>query len=271
MKALCQKASDLVSISNKSLCYFRICFGLTIAASLVTLLSDFEWALSSTGVYSTEESFKASKFFSFYFHVNDTGAFLLLYFTFAVSVFFAFGYLGTFCKALLFVLLWQLHIRNPYLFGGWGSIQRWVLVLTLFLPLNKTEGETKNLASFALLLFIAQIYFYASMSKFGISWVTSRNAVENSLWIAGRQNELSVILRASEPAILQALTRYVLLAESLIPILIFCPATRYVAFFFMFSLHYGIEVFINVGWFSFGMLSLSLCLLPKSAWERLKI
>lgn len=143
-----------------------------------------------------------------------------------------------------------------------------------FLPLEQVRKgfEWHSPLAFALVFQIGMIYFYNGISKNGELWMTGR-AVESFLndtdkarplasWVleSGWINGFSVFL-----------TYFTLIAEIAVIFILFIPwknkQLRYLAAFLIFSLHWGIDIFVDVGNFKYVATAVAILILPGNFWD----
>jgi len=199
---------------------------------------------------------------------------------FVCSIIAAMGLLaiGVYPRLMAFtgsVLLSLFFNRYPLLYFGWEMYASVMLFWLVLLPsrsllLGKGVGaEAKNPLVFALLFQIGIIYFYNGISKNGELWM-SGNAVESFISDAGKSRAAAAWL-LQKPLLTTVLTYFTLLVEVGIMVLLFLPfqnkKLRYAVCFLIFSLHWGIDIFVDVGNFKYVATAVSLLLLPGDVWD----
>lgn len=143
-----------------------------------------------------------------------------------------------------------------------------------FLPLGEVRRgfEWNSPLVFALIFQIGMIYFYNGISKNGELWMSGR-AVESFLNDADKARPLAAwVLKSNWIAGFSAfLTYFTLIAEIGLIIILFIPwkskQFRYFAAFLIFSLHWGIDIFVNVGNFKYVATAVAILILPGDFWD----
>jgi predicted DCC family thiol-disulfide oxidoreductase YuxK len=204
-------------------------------------------------------------------------------------------------QTLAVVAVMSLHSRVPFLENGgdWtlGELALW----TAFLPLGRRfsfdavraslrrrrettaaelndraglEGDATpvvSLAVLALVLQLANAYFFNAVHKGGMTWRTG-SAVHYVIFQDRMVTWFGVWLR---PHMSLALSRVLswgaLFTEACMPILLLLPVyqvvTRRLAILGCWGLHTGFQLFINLGVFSLAMMGFSPYLLSREDWE----
>jgi hypothetical protein len=186
----------------------------------------------------------------------------------------AVGFYSQFFALAGCILLWFFFTRYQLLYFGWEMYASVMLFWLILIPSKWSEGrEYRSPFAFALLFQIAFIYFYNGISKNGELWMSGK-AIESFLSEVDKARSAADWLIA-KPVLTSALTYLTLLIEVGIVILLFTPTyskkLRYLSSFLIFSLHWGIDIFVDVGNFKYVATAVSVLLLPGDVWDGLAI
>jgi predicted DCC family thiol-disulfide oxidoreductase YuxK len=204
-------------------------------------------------------------------------------------------------QVLAVIAVMSLHSRVPFLENGgdWtvGELALW----TAFLPLGRrfsvdavraslrrrretTAAELNDraaltpdttpvvaLAVLAVLLQLANAYFFNAVHKGGLTWRTG-SAVHYVLFQDRMVTPFAVWLRPHMSlALSRVLSWSALATEAVMPLLLLSPVytatTRRLAIPAIIGLHVGFQCFINLGCFSWVMISFTPYLLSRADWE----
>ncbi|NQZ96564.1 MAG: HTTM domain-containing protein, partial [Myxococcales bacterium] len=184
-----------------------------------------------------------------------------------------------------FVLTASLHFRNPFILLGFDHILRVALFWSMFLPLGDTwsldarrarraprSRTHASVASAALLLQVALIYFMAGLAKTGDVWLESFTAIEwvlhDTSWAFDHAQGFLAF-----PALLRGLTVATLVLEIGAPVLLLSPLfsgpVRTFGVCALLGLQLGIGSLMDLYLFPLVNLVLLVGLLPSFGWERL--
>lgn len=167
------------------------------------------------------------------------------------------------------VLLYLFFNRYQLLYFGWEMYASVMLFWLILLPSKFSEKEYRSPLVFALFFQIGMIYFYNGISKNGELWMSGK-AVECFLFEVDKARPVATWLIA-QPALSTALTYFTLAIELAIMVLLFIPVhtkkLRYLASFLILSLHWGINIFVDVGNFKYVATAVALLLLPGDVWD----
>ncbi len=137
--------------------------------------------------------------------------------------------------------------------------------------------------AFALIFQIGMIYFYNGISKNGELWMTGR-AVECFFYQADKARPLTAWLLQFNSNVSSSgveniavfsvfFTYFILILEIGLIFILFVPFKnkqfRYLASFLIFSLHWGIDIFVDVGNFKYVATAVAILLLPGDFWNSL--
>jgi len=175
----------------------------------------------------------------------------------------------------------SLDLRNPMLCDGGDSLLVLVLLWSLFLPLGARWSldarrrppppgpSVVNLATAALLLQPAVMYFSSALQKSGPEWRDGTAvwyAVHHDLWA----RPLAFVLR-ERPGICKLLTFGTRLTEFVAPLLLFCPwgarRPRWIGLALLTLLQLGLALSIQVWLFPVHSTLALLPFLPPESWS----
>jgi predicted DCC family thiol-disulfide oxidoreductase YuxK len=207
-------------------------------------------------------------------------------------------------QVLAVIAVMSLHSRTPFLENGgdWtvGELALW----TAFLPLGRrfsidslraslrarretTAAELNDraalaasaalvvsLAAFAVVLQLANAYFFNAVHKGGQTWRTG-SAVHYVLFQDRMVTWFAVWMRPHMSLALSRILSWGALAtEGMLPLLlilpVYQPTLRRLAIPLVIGLHLGFQCFINLGCFSWAMMSFTPYLLTSADWELLE-
>lgn len=184
------------------------------------------------------------------------------------------GFYSQFLALVGCIFLWLFFSRYQLLYFGWEMYASVMLFWLILVPSKWSEGkEYRSPLAFALLFQIAIIYFYNGISKNGELWMSGK-AVESFLSEVDKARPAADWL-IEKPVLTSVLTYLTLVIELGIVILFFIPVhskkLRYLCSFLIFSLHWGVDIFVDVGNFKYVATAVSILLLPGDAWDWLAI
>jgi predicted DCC family thiol-disulfide oxidoreductase YuxK len=295
-----------LQIDLRSLALGRIVFGLVLIGDLlrrVPWLRDFYSNLGLIPNHTVLWRPPFPRIFSFLFMASlpeESAA----WFCIAFVCFFCFtiGYRTKLFHLLSFVMTTSLHNRIMFA-ENWGGVAMAALMIwTAFLPLGRrwsvdairaslrarpdeTPAElaagvpppdtrqTTSLAALGLLIQIAIIYWFNFVHKSGPTW-RDGTAVHYVLWQERIVTWVGVQIRTHVPFIVtKMLTEGTLVIEAAAAFLILSPIfwrwTRFIAAVLVFGLHAGIAAMVNLGIFSYAMMSFEPFLVTEAQWELL--
>ena len=278
-------------LDTRSIAAFRILLSIFIAA---------EFAFSVLGnfgdIYSPESGILGNAFAADYhtyykgfigifFIRSDSGMLFFIWLIIIVMVLLASGFYTRITAITGCVLLYLFFNRYSLLYLGWDMYASAMLFWLAFVPndtcysffrtrkITITNGyEWSSPIAFALLFQIGMIYFYNGISKNGELWMSGR-AVESFINDTDKARPFATWL--FQQKFLDVLLTYFTLAIEIgIIFILFIPwknkQLRYVAAFLIFSLHWGIDVFVDVGLFKYVATAAAVLLLPGDFWSKCK-
>jgi len=261
-----------------------------ILGDLVSRLPTLNDFLFPGAFYSNELSQRAAGpgLWSLYW-ISDSASWTIILLTInALAAFWLFlGVHTRIMTAVCTVLVWSLQVRMPLILTAGDVLLRGILVFALFLPWGarwsvdsirgripvEAWGRSRltNVATAALLLQIAMMYWFSGLAKLNVDWLQG-TAVAQSLELemyvkpAGRW-----LLQA--PLLTTALNYAVPAVEIIGPLLMFWPLTfrwaRPVMMVLMCAMHVGIWLAMSIGIFSLVAIAAWLAFVPPRWWDRL--
>lgn len=187
---------------------------------------------------------------------------------------FAVGFYPRIAALVSAVLLWLFQIRYNVLFLGWEMFAAVLISYSIFMPWHrKMDGEEgfewRSPLAFVTLFQIGFIYFYNGVSKNGNKWMDG-TAVKFFLAELDKARPLAGSIVEMD-WLTTGLTYYTLVMEVAVLLLLFSPFKnkffRYVSISLILSLHWGIDLFINVGFFKWYATCIAVLLLPDGFWN----
>jgi hypothetical protein len=218
------------------------------------------------------------------------------------------GYWTRLAVIVSWVLLTSVQMRMPLVLNAGDTLLRVALFWSMFLPLgavwsmdalrrdqasfrrDKPSGSLGNslgnslgglalsrcanpfvsVASFALIVQLAIVYWFAGWAKWNDAWL-HEDAIGNVFKFGLYGLPLGVAL-SDYPALTRFFSRATVWFELLGPLLLFIPwqtaRLRMVAFTGFVLLHLGIAATMTVGLFSYAAIALWIGMLPSEFWER---
>lgn len=277
------------TLDTRAIDAFRILLALVLIYDMVLLkLPSFDMFFAQNGVLPVTECYKATKvsFLSPYFWIkSDTFTLGLMYATLGFYVLYGLGIALKFVKPIAWYLHLAIMLRNVYVTYGYDFYTDHALFFAMFLPMgNHYSPSFKNvvkdiklphpLVVFALVLQVFFLYLNTGLGKYGDTWMQGY-AVRNMVADTTFNSPLKDILLNSAP-LYKFFTYFVLFIEYVAPILLlvsfFKPnkLLRYLPIVMLFLLHIGIELFADVGTFSYISMAVLVVFLPASFWDGLE-
>ena len=279
----------------RSLALFRILVGLVLLTDLLLIRGPHLFSFfSDWGVFP--RSFVLQNFnnfnFSLYF-VNGSKPFVLA--VYAIQVFCAFcftiGYRTRFFTFASWILLVSLHNRNILINSGDDDLLRWMLLWSLFLPLNgrasvdhaaSTENQAPNrdeapsnrvtnLASFALIFQILAVYIATGLLKLHPRWTSEATALYYALSLDSFTTSFAHWVRGWDPDVLKLLTKTTLYFEIWAPLLVLVPFRnalfRSLCILAFWGFHLTLAMLFYLGLFPWLAIVCWAALIPSAWWD----
>ena len=199
------------------------------------------------------------------------------------------GYRTRLVTLLSWLMLVSLHSRLPSVLQGGDVLLRSLLCWSLFLPLGavasvdhafgprrpeRPPAAALSLASFALLLQVAIVYWCSAAAKSDPAWWRDSSAVYYALQFDLYVKPLGIRLR-EYPRCLEGLTFCTYWFEWIGPALAFLPWRtgfwRLLVVAGFWGFHLGLALTLHLGLFSYVAMTAWLVFLPAAIWDRLAI
>ncbi len=197
------------------------------------------------------------------------------------------GYRSRLSAAVSWVLLLSLDARNPDILNSGDVLLRCMLLWSLFLPLggvwsidrlihrprNTLPCRLTSVASAALLLQLAMMYFYSAIAKMNPVWHTEFSGVYYAMHCDAFVRPAGLVLR-EYPGLMMLLTAGAFYLELLGPIVVFVPfwnsriRMAIVATFLLF--HVGLAATMTLGLFPIICVVAWTVFLPAEFWDALR-
>lgn len=276
--------SRLLWFDVRSLAVFRISLGILILLDL--------WVRSADMVlfYTDDGMLSAARIFPRYWSIHAwSGSVEWIQFLFmlqaALALAVIIGWRTRWTLLLTAILMISLNMRNPALNNAGDQLLRLVLVMSLFLPLDKCftyrnwsfkirEGQQENYQCysswiFAYMLQLILVYSISGFSKNNETWNTGYGlhyAMHLHTYAKGSAQTLLQF-----PVLLKMLNYYVLMIERFGWILLMVPvhvqSIRLVLVVVFSSFHIGLIFFMELGMFPWIGVLVWLPLIPSAFWE----
>jgi hypothetical protein len=189
------------------------------------------------------------------------------------------------CLASWFLLI-SVHARNPALMQGGDQLLRMLLFWGIFLPLGAcysvdaarsggppAERRVLSPASFAYIVQLCLVYFFASAWKWSPEWRSEGSAVFLALRVESFTTRFAYLL-LDYPELLRYLTYATVWLETLGWALLFLPFNvgfqRVLAVSLFVLFHLGLALTMELGNFPWVCMVAWLAILPPSFWNRLR-
>lgn len=185
---------------------------------------------------------------------------------------------------IAWLLTISLHTRNPAVLYGADTVLRMMAFWCLFLPVNarwsidakhalhSEPNPHTSMASLAILLQVAMIYWFTAALKNGNEWTRDGSAVYYVL-MADQFVRAPGVWLLQHDALCRALTFGVWWLEMLGPFLAFIPwrtaLLRNIVIIAMATLHLGLALCLRIGYFPYAMLLLWVLFVPACVWDAL--
>lgn len=218
--------------------------------------------------------------------INGTVAFQAVIFLAAAiaAVAMLVGYRTRLAVIALWVLVVSIQWRNFYIGSSGDNLFRLLLFWCMFLPLgdywsiDRRRGVTPprattqylSMATVALFLQIAFVYWFTAILKSGPEWRVDGTAIYYALSARDLAKPLGTSL-LQFPDFLRVMTFGTLALEVIAPLMLFSPVKtslmRTVAVFAIMSLHLGIWLTMSIGFFPWVSAGCLVCFLPVAFWD----
>ena len=195
------------------------------------------------------------------------------------------GYRTRFCTAASWLFLVSLQVRNPVLLDAGDTLVRVIMFWSMFLPLGAAASvdrrrrpeaaprrEVLSIASAAMLLQIAMVYWCTAAAKSGPTWTQEYSAVYYVLSVDVFTKPFGHWLLRF-PRLLMGLTMYAYWLEWLGPCAALCPGLarwpRAIVVCCFWVLHAGMALTMELGTLEWFVNAAWLVFLPGVVWDAL--
>lgn len=278
-----QYFSKIFSIDLRSLAIFRIFLGLITFWDFALQVPHLKAFYSDEGFFplSAYQAWVHLKWMSNIFEFSGSYYYVLFIFIIGMiaSLALALGWRARTMALICWFIVIQTHNRNFFILQGGDVIIRCCLFYMIFLPsavhfnfLSKIKMPSTNKvlsgASVLLISQIAVVYLFAGLHKNNLEWTRYYEAVFNSLQIDNYASAIGIWLQ-NYPETLALLTKYVVLAEIFVGILLIIPfaLSRYLVIAIILGLQFGFFLSFNLGTFPLIGAAISIVLLPAHFWK----
>lgn len=268
------KINEFLGIDLRALAIFRICLGLTIIYDLVIRLKDLTEHYTDLGVMPRtviENTFPYNAFPYIYMITGDSiGTAILFSINILLAILLIFGLYTRFVTPLIWYFILSLHYRNLLVCFGGDLFLHTLLFWGMFLPLGDKwsidsllikdelkQNNSKTVLSFgtiALTLQIVILYAISTEQKYSPEWRDEGSAIYYALSYDLYLRPLGkIIYNLHLDSFLKLLTIYVYWLERVGPFFLFFPiytsGFRLLVILLFVSMHIGINMCMNVGYF----------------------
>jgi hypothetical protein len=288
------------SLDLRSLAAMRIGLAGVVLTDLAIRVSDFHAMYSSAGLAPVEFVRSLQRIPVWSLHLlsgNDAWQLFLFGLAALVAMAMFVGYRTRLAVVASWILLTSVQMRLPIVLNAGDTLLRVALFWSMFLPLGDVWsvdalrrgrrdepsgsllGSTRwahanpfvSVASFALIVQLAIVYWLAGWAKWNDAWL-HEDALGNVFKFGLYGLPLGAAL-SDYPALTRFFSRATVWFELLGPLLLFIPwrvsLLRMLAFTGFVLLHLGIAVTMTVGLFSYAAIAVWMAILPAVCWDRL--
>lgn len=276
--------SFLPYLDTRSIVIFRALLGVVILLDLfINKWPNISYFYTESGIYLSEHldfaiqynPYRAIQKVGLLTFVNSEGSVKGLFVLAGLAtISYAVGFKSKWSGVIIFILLFSIQQRNPYVLSGPDELIISLLAWSLFLPIGNKNFTNKNvkvisIASVGLIIQIALIYFYNADLKNGYVWQNGHGlsyALMEDLW-----TKPSADLLLQFPTLCSWLSQGTILLEYAIPILILIPYKRELmrlsAVITLIILHGTIFTFLSLGLFPLIAVTIIAVIIPTSFWD----
>lgn len=286
---LAKWSREAFSLDLRSLALVRILLALLLLADLAVRATALEAHYSDSGLFPVSDLYQVGfpaivSLFALSGHPGYVAFVFILNALVLLALLLGWKTRWTTFWCWLFLL--SLHNRNNTILNGGDTWLRLTLFWAMFVPwarywsldaLDPIEEEAEEESSYfgvSSLAFVSQVflvYLFAGLFKTGSSWWTDASAVKLTMLANEWSGEWAYYL-LYYPDLMEWLTRSVFWLELFGPWLLFTPIAfgpvRTFLVFSFFSFHFGLYLFMELGFFPVVGMVCVLSLLPNWFWER---
>src|ERR671921_1183168 len=282
------KVVEIFGADLRSLATFRIVLALLVLSDLANRATDLVAHYTDAGIMPrTVLVEQVLSPWAFSLNLMNGGR-LFQALLFGVAALAAFGMLVGYRTRLMtfvvWVLLLSIQVRNPLVNGSESPMLRMLFFWGMLLPLRsywsvdrarsalpRPSPRFLSLATFALFMQIAFVYWFTAALKSGPEWRTDYTALYYALSLDQIATPIGHQL-LHFPSLLQVLTFGTFVLEALGPLLLFCPfftgPVRTGAVLAFMSLHFGIWLTMDIGIFPWISAFCMSAFSPTWFWDR---
>lgn len=283
------KRAELFGIDLRTLALTRVALATVLLYDLAMRFRDYSVMYSDEGLFPMADvaTYYGEASWRWSLHLlSGSYAYQMTLFGLAAifGVMLLLGLFSRFATIASWVFLVSIHTRAPVLVTGGDVLLAMTLFWGMFLPLGgrasldarrrsppTSNGPIVSVASAAMMLQLAFMYFFTGCSKCNDMWFSGK-ALESIF-----ANEMFVrplgVWMQQFPGFLELLTYGTLVLELGGPLLMFCPwktrIVRPLTVLCFVGLHLGIEMTMTVVIFSFSSLAALTCFTPGWVWDAL--
>ena len=279
------------SLDSRSMVLFRVYVAVILLINyLFTRMPFFDLFHSENGLLPIKDLINSDNFSAQttslnFLYFGDGFQIFLFGLAIVCAVFLLIGYRTRWAVFGSWILLASLHAKNPLINNSGDSLLALLLFWSLLLPLSSHFSVDKALdekivkpfkefsvASFCLIGQMLLLYMFAGISKTGSAW-RDGSAVYYSLMLENHRTQWGDIL-LQYPEVMKYLTHltYYFFETALPWVFVFLawwwPA-RILLVFLMIGFHFSLNLFLELGLFSWIVISGWLVLLPSEFWNKL--
>jgi len=287
-----QRLEAIYGLDVRSLAVFRVALALMILGDLWMRAADLRAFYTDWGTLPRAAllgEFAHPWLISFHTMAGTWQIQAVLFVVAAVfAVMMLFGWQTRLATVLTWVMLTSLHNRNPIILQGGDTLLRMLVFWAMFMPLGVVRSfdaaldpdseplrpqRIFTMATVALIVQIACVYWSAYLYKTGAEWHSEGNAV----WYALNLEQMATPLghyMLHFPKLLHFLTYFTLAVEASAPFFMLFPffagPIRTVGVLFLAGLHLGFASCIYLGHFPFVAAVMITAMLPTWFWTQLE-
>lgn len=282
------KIMDLFGADLRSLAMLRIAISVLVLFDLYNRATDLTAHYTDAGIVPrTDLIGQVLSQYSFSLNVMNGGAFFqaMLFAAAALAALCTLvGYRTRLMTFVVWILLLSIQFRNPLVGGSDGPLLRMLFFWGMFLPLGaywsvdrarsalpRPSPRFLSLATFALFLQIAFMYWFTALLKTGPEWRVDHTALYYVFSLDELAKPLAHYL-LNFPVLLQVMTFGAFMLEAFGPFLLFFPfftgPVRTAGALAFMSLHFGIWLTMDIGIFPWISALCMVCFFPTWFWDK---
>ncbi|MEC9308195.1 MAG: DCC1-like thiol-disulfide oxidoreductase family protein [Chloroflexota bacterium] len=283
---------EIFNLDLRSLALFRVALSSLIIIDLIQRCFDLKAHYTDLGVlprWALTQGVGNRWHLSLH---NITGMFEIEAIIFLIHGLVAFmlllGFKTRWATIICWILIVSLHSRNPIILSGGDILLCVMLFWSIFLPLGsrfsidhaldsgngiyKKVNAYFSVATMAVLIQIAVVYWFNWLAKLHPTWIEDYTAVYYAMSLDMYATKLGTALLGF-PLLMQAATWSTLWLELLGPLLLFSPIKngtfRIAVLIGFILLHLGIALTLNIGYFPAVSIIVWMLVIPGLFWDRI--